>query len=556
MDNKSLKLKLISLFLSNPVEGRRIARQYGLWNWFQETCAKPIHMKLCRANVNFFIEYVIKDPDTHKNVKQQWFHKEWQKLISENKYTLIGAPRGHAKSVALIARVIWEIGNNHDIRVKFVGSADEKAREILGLVANLVKESEEVRNVFPDLIIDTDKGDRKEAFFVKRKIAQRDPTCQASGVFSTGAGGRADLLVFDDVVDPKNAIVNPAMREQVISVVTTTWLPLLSSVGKAVWIATPYHMMDCTHHFKNSPSNSWKVWWIPAIRQEEAYDKFGDKIFESILDKQGNIVKDLITGEIKVKPVMSKICLWPDKWNLELLEQIKGLIGDRAFAQQYLLNAMSDSDRTFSEEDLSKSYDETRANIGDDIPDSWPTFGGVDLASALGKKAAWTVIWTLAMNPDTKRLYLKKLWRKKCSFTATVEAIVSEYEKQQWKTLYVENNGYQGAVVEAIENLEDINIPVQGFTTTATGKFDEKVGLPGLSLAFSRGKFAIPSARFDHSGNLPSDENSDFAIFMTELKSHPGGNFSDTVMALWFAYRAAVDGNSDFVKAYAEAIRG
>jgi phage terminase large subunit-like protein len=191
----------------------------------------------------------------------------------------------------------------------------------------------------------------------------------------------------------------------------------------------------------------------------------------------------------------------------------------------------------------------TRAEIGDDVDEEWTTYGGVDLASAFGRKNAWTVIWTLALNPHDNRLYLKDLYRRRMSFPDTVAAIVQQYRRHNWRTCKVENNAYQQAVIDAVGEV-DKTIPIEPFTTGAN-KADEKVGLPGMAVAFEKAKFAIPAARFP----LAPDDPSLIAVVMNEIRTHPGGEFSDTVMAMWFAWSAAVAGSGDFEDAWLEAQR-
>ncbi len=531
LSEKEIVGKIIDIFIEDPDEGEALAREYGLWDTLYETLFHPLHLKLCRENVNRFIEYVFIDPETYEYLEQQPFHEEWQTLISENNRVLIAAPRGHGKTIQIVGRAVWELGRNHDLRIKIIGSGDEKAKEILGLIRDVITNSDRVHEVFPELMIDAARGDTKESFFVQRTIPQRDPSVQASGVLSAGAGGRADLLICDDVVDLKNSVINPAMREQVIKAIKETWFSLVSASGKIVWICTPYHVADATHDLKNT-SSLWKVWWIPAIR------------YTPVLDEEGVPKRDEENNTISIKHV-----LWPNKWSEEKLADKKEEVGDRVFARQYLLNAMSDEERTFPEASLEKSFDYTRREIGEDIPDDWPTFGGIDLASALGKKNAYTVIWTLAKHPVTGKLHLKEMWRKRVPFSKTLEAIRDQFSRHHWRMAFCENNGYQQAVIDALEETDRI-IPLQSFTTGAN-KANELIGLPGMNVAFEKGVFSIPAARFP----LAADDLSDLGIVLTELRTHPGGEFSDTVMALWFAYRAAVENSSDFEDAYLEAMK-
>jgi hypothetical protein len=521
--------QLVTRYLENPEEGEALAREYGLWDVLYNTIFHPLQLQCCREDVNAFIEYVFVDPDTKGHVEQQSFHREWQELITDHSRVLIVAPRGHGKSYQVIGRVVWELGHNPDLRIRIVSVGDDQAKEILGLIRDFIADSPEVHEVFPNLEIDTKKGDRMTDFFVKRNIKQKDASVNAAGVLSAGAGGRTDLLICDDVVDLKNSVINPAMREQVIRSIKETWFSLVAAGGRIVWLATPYHVADATYNVK--ATGTFKVWWTPAIEYRKHYLE------------DGSPEVDEETGQHKI----TKHILWPDKWSEEKLEERRAELGDRIFARQYLLNAMSDEERTFPEKTLEHSFDFTRAEVGDDVDDEWPTFGGVDLASALGKKNAWTVIWTIAKSPYDNKFYLKEMYRRRMSFPDIIQAILTQYHRHHWRLCKVENNAFQQAVIDAIAE-KDRSIPVEPFTT-GQNKANEKVGLPGMAVSFEKSQWSIPAARFP----LAPDDASTIATVMNELRTHPGGEFSDTIMALWFAWSAATTGSGGFEDAWLES---
>lgn len=548
---RSLVQLLIKKFILDPTEGRQILKDYGLWDVLKEVLWQPITIRLARLDPNVFLEYIMVDSETGATITQQPFQKAWQHSISNHKYTLIGAFRGSGKSINVAGRAVWELGSNHNLRVKIVGSNDTKSQEILGLIGELIKTSPRVHEVFPDLEIDSARGDTKSAFFIKRTIPMRDPSVQGSGVLSAGAGGRADLLICDDVVDENNSVVNAATRDVVTNAVRKVWFSLVSATGRVVWICTPYHIADASMTFKNDASGLWNVLWNPAISYQEVFDPdTGKPIMEVARDSIGDPILDPITLEPKLKIKKIKVVLWPEKWPEDKLAERLQALQQTAFESQYMLNPISDGDRTFPDKNLEASFDLSLAFIGEGIPAHWPTFGGVDLASALGKKNAWTVIWTLARNPETGKIHLKEMWRDRVGFTDTVEQIVIQAKKHNWCYGYVENNGYQQAVIDAIERSEDNSLPIEGFNTNAYGKINQEIGLPGLSVAFGKGHFAIPAARLP----LLPEEGSDLAIFMNELQTHPVGEFSDTIMAFWFAWRAALAGTGNFVKSYLESL--
>ena len=526
---QDLVAKLIDLFIKDPNKGEAVARDYGLWETLRTAIIHPLRIKLCQYNVNKFIEYVFVDPETGEAVKQQGFHEEWQQLFVNKKRVLIAAPRGHGKSVQVMGKIIHTLGRNPNARVKIIGASDDKAKEILGLVREVIANNPKVQEVFPNLIIDTVRGDTKTAFFVVRDIQQRDASVEAAGVLSAGAGGRADLLVCDDIVDMKNAVINPALREQVLSVVQETWFSLVAATGTIIWICTPYHVADATHRLK--ATGSFEVWWHPAIEYVVQYDEEGNPKVDPKTQQQ----------------VVVKKILWPGKWSEELLEAKRQEITDRPFARQYLLNAMSDEERTFPESALESSFDYTIADIGEEIGEDWPTYGGVDLASALGKKNAWTIIFTLAKNPHTDKLHIKEIYRKRMKFPEIMKVMVEQYRKHNWRQCLVENNQFQQAVIDALADV-DHTMPVESFTT-GVNKANEQVGLPAMSVDFAKSRFAIPAAKFP----LAPDDLSMLGIFMNELRTHPGGEFSDTIMACWFAWTAAKRASGDFEDAWMDA---
>lgn len=526
--------KLVLKVFENPEEGEKLAREYNLWAHIKSILKEKIWLALCRTDVNAFIHHIIEDPETGEYAVQQPFHVEWQRLFSAYKRVMIVAPRGHGKTVQLLGRAVHEIGRNHNIRIKIVSATDKLAKEILGSIKDMLKNSARVKQVFPDLEIDEERGDTKIEFFVKRSnVTMRDGTVQSAGVLSSGAGGRADLLICDDVVDPKNALINPSVREQVKAVLSSTWFSLVAASGRIYYIATPYHVQDATHHLKETVGDAWEIApWTPAIAYVLQYDEDSQPIME--LDPE--------TGKEKQKVV--KQYLWPEKWTDEALALKRKELGPKAYASQFLLKAMSDEDRTFPEESLERSYNRDLAFIGEGIENDWPTFGGVDLASSLGKRAAWTVILTLARNPVNAKLRIKSIVRRKMNFTKTLPFIVAEFNEHKWRSAYVESNQYQTAVISALDE-SNKDIPIKGFQT-GVNKNDELVGLPGLNVAFDHGLFEIPAARFP----LAPDDTSELGILMSELQTFPGGESKDVIMALWFAYRAAIEGAGDFEDAY------
>lgn len=200
--------------------------------------------RLAAKDVGAFIVYAMKD-SSGIPMKPEKFHLEWHAAADKYPRLLILAPRDHSKTESIsVIRTIFELGRNPNLRIKIVTQSDEKSSTILQQIANNILDNPKIRDVFPDLI-PADRGSwSKHKLMVRRKAISKDPSIEALGVLSSGTGGRADLLIFDDIVDFRNAIQQPALREIVKEAYSSVWINLLEPDGRVVYIATPWHCLS------------------------------------------------------------------------------------------------------------------------------------------------------------------------------------------------------------------------------------------------------------------------------------------------------------------------
>jgi len=345
-----------------------------------------------RRDVNAFAEFVMVD-QAGRPWRQEPFHRQWQDLIpcQGPAKVLIGAPREFAKTSQMIARILWELGTNPELRVKVVSATAELADNIVGEIQRHIQQNPRVRLVFPRLRPDPKGPWSRGELLVHRTNLAKDPSVVAAGALGSGVGGRADLIIFDDVCDQRNAILQPAMREQIKATFHETWENLLGPDGRAVHIATVWHVDDLTMELRRG--GAWQVWWRPA--------------------------RDPVNGEL----------LWPERWTAEALARREREIGARSFARQFLLQPVSDEERTFPQVALQACLDDQVAPGQLLVPDDWPRYAGVDLAASLGQKASWTVMLTAAVDPESKRRHLLEIVRARQPFPDTIQMIRSQWEK-------------------------------------------------------------------------------------------------------------------------------
>jgi len=454
-----------------------------------------------REDINLFCQFCFRD-ETGEPWQQARFHREWHRLIDENDRVQIWAPREHAKSTQMCARIIWELDRNPNLRCRIVAANDDLAKLRLGWIKRQIERNPRVRMVFPALQPDYRRGWEKTAIYV-RGSTEADPSVDAAGVLSTGTGTRCDFLVGDDVVDQRNAILQPALRQAVKEAWREVWTNTLTPRAKAVYICTPWHLDDLSHEL--AQNRAWVHWRQEAIIDEE-----------------------------------KRLTLWPERWPWERLMQRREEIGERAFARNFLLHALSSEEEVFPESYVAACLDYDR-EYGEDVDPAWPRVAGVDLASRQHAEADYTVIVTAAVAPDGRR-HLVEVVREKIDFAATLRLIIEQYRKHRHALILVENNAYQDAVLQALRDpgirravgAEGLTLPLRPMTT-GRQKADETLGLPGLAAKMEQGAWRFPAAGWPHA----PDCTCGFCALIRELRSYPVGEHDDTVMALWFADRAA-----------------
>lgn len=456
---------------------------------------------LSRSNPNIFIEYVGKD-NKGVRVQQSAIHLEIQDHIEEcHKQSIqncgILAPWGHGKTEQLIFRVLDWIGEDVNRRIQYICNTDENATARVGAIKKYIEEDSDYHKVYP-WVTPSDYGEwGKHKITVKRIAKSKDGTLESWGITSSGTGSRSDIQVFDDPVDMRNAILNPAMRLQVKDSFNNVWLSRLVPGGFRIYIATVWHQDDLTHDLmKNS---EWKFLIM--------------KISEDFT---------CIECESSFKGKYT-IPLWEGVWDEAKLKSQRKLIGNRAFERGYRQKAMSDDEMMFPSYEKIFREDIDMGFVGRD----WPRIVGCD---PFGQNV---VIFVIALTPTGYQRVPIDIRRGKWEPKQTVYLLKEIWEKHRPQLLVVENNAAQEAIIQWLQEIGGSNIVVIPFTT-GKQKADPVLGLPSLEVEFSNGSWLVPMNGID-----PTDNDNPFNVWKRELGSYPAGTTWDCVMGMWFAREGA-----------------
>jgi len=450
--------------------------------------------------------------------KLQEFQKHWHEFADKYKRALIFAPQAHGKTGEMsLVRPLFILGQHPNRILKIISCNDDKAVDILGAIAKLIESSRKLREVFPNLQ-PAERGTwTKHQITIKRDIAAVDASVEALGILSTGSGDRATDLMFDDPVDFRNAILQPALRKMVIRAYTATWLGLFAQGEERItYICNAWHHNDLTHEIKK-PNYHYHI-----LNQAISKD------FKNIEEWKG-----AKKGRVKHLPLWKGV--WPSRRLIQFSEERGSLDFNRAFRHQALESSMFLFTKGLKESTILMNEDAELKDL--EAPQDFPRFTGVDLGG-IKKQNAQSAIFTLAIDPETLTRWPVDIRAGHWSGPETARQLLDVYKKHEPFDIFVENNAYQHTLAEWMEEIRGgRELPIEGYYT-GSQKLDLQIGLPGIALQMEKGLWKIPN--LGHGITCKCE----VCQWRDELGNFPIGS-SDILISCWLADRAARRGEEE-----------
>lgn len=414
---------------------------------------------------------------------QAGVHEQFQDHLSKHDDAYGELHRGIGKTTQMSCRIAWEIGHNTDIRIKYVQQNDDEAKKTVRAVRDLLM-TPEYQATFPNVIPDDDLWGA-EAFSVRRTRYSRDATMEGVGIFGR-AGGRADILVSDDICDMRNAVQQPAMREQTKHFWVNNWLPMLDVSAKRrprVWkVGTPYHIADITA--------DW--------RRKHAED-----------------------GSLLRLPVEGYKSPWADVFTEELLRNIEKAVGLIAFNRAYRLQPISADMLVFAPAWLDAGLYESmpewdRQNSRVIAIFDWAF---TDNRSGVKKTSPDYSVCLIARVTTRGDVWLLRMIRVRDTFPGFLNTAINACVELGVTCGWGENNGPQKGLVQTANDTAPF--PIMGIERTT----DKMVRAVAAQAFVQSGRFHIPGRR-DGGTVRPMPE---FESLYDEMTTFPAAEHDDTV---------------------------
>lgn len=388
-----------------------------------------------------------------------------------------------------IARTLFELGNNNNLRFALVSNTKEQAGKVLSAIKGYIEQSEELKLIFPDLKKGKPWGEYR--INVETGIPKKDPSIQVCGVHGNILGARIDRLGLDDILDYENC-KSPTGRKDLKEWYKSTLAGRLTKKARIRCVGTAFHPDDLLHEFAKNPA--WQAYRYPVI------------------DADGNP-------------------RWPERWPLERIRQKEIELGPVEFRRQMLCEARDDStskfQRAWIDRCLKLGEGRSPAQGLQVVPPGYSVFTGVDLAVQRHSSADWTVLFTIAIDPFGNRHVLECI-SGKWSGPDIVQQIISVHHRFQ-SIVIVENNAAQDFILQFTRNRSAV--PIRPFTT-GRNKAHPDFGIEGIAAEMANGKWVIPN----HGGVC----HPELAEWINEMLFYdPMAHTGDRLMASWLAKEGA-----------------
>lgn len=474
---------------------------------------EELMLREARRQADKFVEYAIRHEKTGRSLRNAPHHIEWHRHLDTHRFSIIQAPVEHAKTTHIgIGRVLHRLGNDPRLRIAIVSNTLPQAQKLLLAIKAHIESNPRVKRVFPLLrkSIDTSDPWHSTQIVVDRRLdpndpltrtIAKDPSIQALGVSGPINGSRVDVLVLDDILDFENTRTIE-QRKKILDWFESTAFPRVTDGGEIWFIGTP---------------------WMP----DDLMHELGKRATFATLRHSAVLNPDEPPAQWKT--------LWNAQFTHKRILDVYNSTTPGNFARAYLCQTRLDAHARFKQEWLDgmlalgkgwRSFTQAPTTNGK----AWPCFTGVDLGVGESSDHDLTCLFTIALEPGTRRRVVVEVKSGRWQAPDIVGKIIDTY-KRFGSIIVVESNGAQKFLAQFAGAG---GLPVRPFFTSAQNKYDEHFGVESLAVEMRNGMWNVPSGP---SGNEHGLEEREW--FREMLFYDPELHTGDRLMASWFAREAA-----------------
>ncbi len=373
-------------------------------------------------------------------------HESWNNGLSNHQYYCVKASRDHGKSVFFMSYALWLAAFNPKTHIMIFSHSMEQTLEHMRFIRNNIENTDILKDLKP-------QGKPWAKSYFEFTNGSR---IMAKSVGGATRGFHPDVVVCDDILWGTTGTELQRAADWFYGVL----LPVLHHSSRLMMVGTPFSYNDLYAELEQK--ETFLVETFPAINPN------GD-------------------------------ALWPERWNLEALEQRRLSMPAIQFSREYLCEPIHDVASMFPMDILEKARDknlvlldraDTNYNEEGEPDGVWGQhFIGHDPAISSDKNADFTAMTVMRMLPDEDvKQIVHVVHERGMSSLAQKRMMVILNNKFQPDLIELEGNNFQRMLEAEMREMAS-DMPIKVFMTTRTKK--ESLFM-SLLLAFEQGQIKMP----------------------------------------------------------------
>jgi predicted phage terminase large subunit-like protein len=375
----------------------------------------------------------------------------------------------------------WFLGRNPKKSIIFASYGQEFASGFGRKVRNHMNE-EIYKDIFPSTLVSDDSS-----------AANRFHTTAGGVYYAVGAGssitGRgAHCLIIDDPLKSREEADSSLIRQKTKDWFSSTAYTRLEPDGAIVLVQTRWHNDDLTGWLLKEKKEDWTVINLPAISKDEKGEEHA---------------------------------LWPERFSLERLKEIRNSVASRDWAALYMQTPVEEGGQVFNPEQV--NYYDKEIPLSD-----LNVYIVVDPANSKNKGSDNTAIIVFGANRDGN-LYVLDAVVDKLNLKERETLIFDLHAQYKPLMVYYEKYGMQLDIdfMKRAMEFKNYRFPMQ----EVGGQMSKIDRITRLQPLFEEGKIYFP--RFIYKVNYLGERKELVAYFLNqEMKPFPYGERDDMIDAL------------------------
>lgn len=385
------------------------------------------------------------------------------------KRLIVNLPPRHGKSLT-VSKLFpaWYLGRNPQDSIIFTTYGQDLADDFGRQVRNLIAD-EKYSKIFPETKLASDSSS------IKRFAVDKGGSYFAVGAGGAITGRGGDCILIDDILRNRQDANSETIRNGIIDWFNSTLFTRLSPTGKIVLINTRWHQNDLTGYLLDKEPDKWEVLNLPAIDDEGA-------------------------------------ALWPERWNIDKLTEIKKTIGTFEFEALYQQNPIPLAGHI-----IKREWVQTYRELPTVLSYSWSW----DTAIKAGEENDYSVgqLWAHCANG----YYLVDMVRQRLEYPELRKLVNASFNKYKASEVLVEDKASGQQILQDFKRIG--TMPVVAMMPGKSMPSNKSDRMTLVSPLFEAGKVFFPEDStylFDiinEITNFPFSKHDDICDAMTQYLS-------------------------------------